>query len=155
MVLQGHEQAVVSAEFSPDGLWVLTASQDKTVRVWSAGGEGEPVILRGLTARFDARGRRVVTAAGDGVVRVWPADGSGEPLVLTGHGERVMAASFSPGGSMLAVASIDGAVRVWMLEVDTLRERLRERTSASLDARQRHRYLGERLDEARNVLKKT
>jgi hypothetical protein len=82
---------------------------------------------------------------------VWRADGSGEPLVLTGNGERVTAAIFSPEGDMLAIASSDGAARVWRLGVAALRERLRQMTSAGLEVRQRQRYLGESLEEAREV----
>jgi WD40 repeat protein len=88
----------------------------------------------------------VVKASGDGNVRVWPTDGSGESLVLTGNGDRVTVAVFSPGGDMLAIASNDGSARVWNLGVDALRARLRQMTSASLEARQRQRYLGERLE---------
>jgi WD40 repeat protein len=33
-VLQGHEGLVYSAVFSPDGTRLLTASADKTARVW-------------------------------------------------------------------------------------------------------------------------
>jgi hypothetical protein len=35
--------------------------------------------------------------------------------------------------------------------VDALRERLRQMTSACLEVRQRQRYLGERLEEAREA----
>jgi WD40 repeat protein len=151
VVLKGHEQAVVSAEFSPDGARVLTSSQDKTVRVWPAEGRGEVVVLRGHTARFHPQGTRVVKASGDGDVRVCPTDGIGESLVLTGNGERVTMAVFSPGGDMLAIASSDGSARVWRLGVGALRERLRQMTNACLEVRQRQRYLGERLEEAREA----
>ncbi len=36
-----------SAAFSPDGKRIVTASWDKTARVWNADGTGEPLVLRG------------------------------------------------------------------------------------------------------------
>src|SRR5207247_83960 len=77
LVLRGHEEAVVEAAFSPDGKHVVTASVDRTARVWNADGTGEPLILRGsdspvYSAAFSPDGKRIVTASGDAVVRVWP-----------------------------------------------------------------------------------
>ena len=34
-ILQGHSDAITSAAFSPDGNRLVTASADKTARVWS------------------------------------------------------------------------------------------------------------------------
>ena len=34
--LKGHSSEVTSAQFAPDGQKIVSASYDKTVRVWSA-----------------------------------------------------------------------------------------------------------------------
>ena len=46
-VLRGHEGEVCSAQFSADGKTVLTASWDKTARLWDVASGKELRALRG------------------------------------------------------------------------------------------------------------
>ena len=75
--LTGHSQLVATAIFSPDGRHVLTASPDKTARIWDAEtGQQLAVFLHPDSvnaAAYSADGSRVVTASDDTLVRVWDA----------------------------------------------------------------------------------
>jgi WD40 repeat protein len=75
-ILRGHDAAVTSAEFSPDGSRIVTASDDKTVRIWDVATAKEIAVLRGhdgavVSAAFSPDGLRIVTASEDTTARVW------------------------------------------------------------------------------------
>ncbi|WP_437755147.1 nSTAND1 domain-containing NTPase [Sorangium sp. So ce1389] len=119
--LRGHDGPVSSSAFSPDGRRTVTASDDRTARVWNVDGSDKdhPLILRGhegplSSARFSPDGRLIVTASTDGTARVWNADGSDKdhPLILRGH-EGGLVAAFSPDGRRIVTASNDRTARVW------------------------------------------
>ena len=71
-----------SAAFSPDGQRIVTASEDKTARVWNAATGQQVAKLEGHTdnvfsAGFSPDGQRILTASGDGtarVYRIWTLD---------------------------------------------------------------------------------
>lgn len=76
--LLGHQGIVRSAVFSPDGSRILTASADRTARLWTRGpgGRWEVTTLEGHTgpvnsAVFSPDGARILTASGDKTARLW------------------------------------------------------------------------------------
>ncbi len=113
-----HDAALDSAEFSPDGQQIVTASDDKTARVWDAASGkpiGEPMKHKDEvnSARFSPDGQRVVTASKDKTAQVWDAASGkpiGEPMK---HEGPVYSAKFSPNGQQVATASKDKTARVW------------------------------------------
>jgi hypothetical protein len=76
-VLRGHGfPAVYSAAFSPDGSRIVTASEDKTARIWDVATGKEITVLRGHdrkvnSASFSTDGSRIITASDDTTARVW------------------------------------------------------------------------------------
>jgi WD40 repeat protein len=72
-----HKAEVNSAQFSPDGQQVVTASSDMTARLWDAvSGKpvGEPMEhdRKVFSAQFSPDGQRIVTVSGK-TARLWDA----------------------------------------------------------------------------------
>ncbi|EAU80678.2 HNWD1 [Coprinopsis cinerea okayama7 len=114
-----HDDAVNSVAFSRDGKLIVSASNDKTVRVWDAEtGDPKSGPLEGhegyvTTAVFSPDGRLVVSGSDDYTIRVWDAD-SGEEVAgpLSGHRNVISSIAFCPKGIYIASASYDNTIHL-------------------------------------------
>jgi WD40 repeat protein len=122
-VLAGHTGPVTSAAFSPEGQKIVSASNDKTVRVWSAATGDCEQTMTGHTstvfsAAFSPDGLKIVSASGDyrgdhNTVRIWSVVTGECEQSMTGHTGGVSSAGFSSEGRQIVSASRDNTVRVW------------------------------------------
>jgi len=66
----------MTAVFSPNGRLILTASHDRTAKLWDATDGAELAVLTGhqdvlQKAEFSSDGRRILTASADKTARIW------------------------------------------------------------------------------------
>ncbi len=109
-----HEYYVNSAVFSPSGNRILTASEDKTAKLWDLQGKllqefkhENPVT----SAVFSPDERTILTVSRDKSSRMWNLQG--RLLQEFTHEKIVTSAVFSPDGRTILTASDDNTARLW------------------------------------------
>jgi WD40 repeat protein len=124
LVLSGHAGRVDFARYSPDGARIITASEDKTARIWDAATGSQLAILAGHgnqvdTAEYSRDGKRILTASHDKTLRIWDADSGTQIAVISAPGVKPIAASFSPDGERIVAASLDATARIFDVRTGT------------------------------------
>jgi WD40 repeat protein len=116
-----HAGTVTSVAFSPDGLLVVTASADRTARVWDLHGHAVSPPLEhraGVNhAAFGGKGL-VATASSDHTARVWDVTTGEAVSPPLKHTNAVLHVAFSADGRRLATSDLDGTTREWDLSAD-------------------------------------
>ncbi|MBD2357828.1 hypothetical protein H6G41_24990 [Tolypothrix sp. FACHB-123] len=117
--LKGHSDLVSSVSFSPDGKTIASASDDKTIKLWSLDGK-ELKTLKGhsdsvSSVSFSPDGKTIASAGADGTIKLWSVEGK-ELKTFKGHSDWVYRVSFSLDGKTIASASGDNTIKLWSLD---------------------------------------
>lgn len=122
--LEGHDAAVNSVAFTPNGAAAVSGSDDFTVRYWYLQ-EGLSVTLsghRGKVAQVAVSpdGAMAASASWDGSIGLWrlPQSRTEQPVslgYLEGHQGAVNAVAFSADGQTLLSGGADGRVLRWRI----------------------------------------
>jgi WD40 repeat protein/KaiC/GvpD/RAD55 family RecA-like ATPase len=132
-ILKGYSGGNIS--FSPDGKTIASASDDRTVKLWSIEGR-ELHTFKGHSSKvtsvsFSPDGKTIASASEDKTVKLWSIEGT-QLHTFKGHSGAVTSVSFSPDGKTIASASSDGSVKLWSIEgtqLHSLKEQNGEVTS--------------------------
>ncbi|KAH7886951.1 coatomer WD associated region-domain-containing protein [Phlebopus sp. FC_14] len=149
--LHGHLDYVRTVQFHHEMPWILSASDDQTIRIWNSTSRNCIAILTGhshyvMSAQFHPKEDLIVSTSMDQTVRVWDISGlrkntpshgtnnfetfdtfSTVKYVLEGHDRGVNFAAFHPTLPLIVSAADDRTIKIWRMsetkawEVDSCR----------------------------------
>eukprot|EP00825_Cyclidium_porcatum_P017314 TRINITY_DN2005_c0_g1_i1.p1 TRINITY_DN2005_c0_g1~~TRINITY_DN2005_c0_g1_i1.p1 ORF type:complete len:398 (+),score=64.50 TRINITY_DN2005_c0_g1_i1:334-1527(+) len=122
--LPGHTEAVLHAQFSPDGQQLASGSGDTTVRFWDVTTELPKIVCENghknwvLIISWSPCGRYLASGSMDGQILLWDKDGKKIGDGLIGHQKWITAISWEPlhqNGEceLLSSSSKDETIRIW------------------------------------------
>jgi len=126
IVLKGHEKPIRSLTISSDSKWLVSGSEDRTVRVYDLKAgypAAEQIVLKGHELAVNCvaispDSRWLVTGGGDFVLRIWDMQSRqsmAAPITLQEHEGWITTLAFSPDGKWLASGSYDNTIRIWRM----------------------------------------
>ncbi|KAF7983484.1 hypothetical protein HWV62_21792 [Athelia sp. TMB] len=158
--LHGHLDYVRTVDFHHEMPWILSCSDDQTIRIWNSTSRNCIAILTGhshyvMSAKFHPKDDLIVSASMDQTVRVWdisglrkntPSNGPGAfetfdnfstvKYVLEGHDRGINYATFHPTLPLIISAADDRTIKIWRMsetkawEVDACRGHFNNVSSA-------------------------
>lgn len=117
-ILCGHEGNVRCVRFSPDEHCALTASDDKTLKLWDVctGKEIRTFVgHRGpvLSAVFAPDGTHIISGSADLALCIWETATGNLVRTIRGHVGSVLCVAIDPTGRVILSGSMDSTAKLW------------------------------------------
>jgi WD40 repeat protein len=116
----GHKGAVTAVAYSPDGKFLLSGGNDRTLKLWEVASGKEVRTFTGhrgavTSVAFSPDGHLAISGSSDSTVRLWEV-ATGEQLRSTENlGWKVTSVAFSPDGRFVESGADDNQVKLWSL----------------------------------------
>ena len=116
--LVGHSAPINHIQFAPNGILFISASFDKTLRLWGVFNDACLGVFRAHIAEvymlaFSKDSKWVISGSKDSTLQVWSVKDKKRAYQLPGHADEVYGVDWSPDGLKLASGGKDRMVRIW------------------------------------------
>jgi serine/threonine protein kinase len=116
--LTGHSSWVDSVIYSPDGRYLASGSNDKTIKIWEVATGKQLRTLTGhygevYSVVYSPDGRYLASGSWDKNIKIWEVATGKQLRTLTGHSSPVLSVVYSPDGRYLASGNGDKTIKIW------------------------------------------
>jgi WD40 repeat protein len=134
--IDSQQSKINCLAISPDGKLLISASCDRTIKIWYLGLTDEHSIDNLITLKThqlsvnaiafnpSAGDLKFASVSSDRRVMLWGMESKTPLCILTAHTQAVKTLAFSLNGKLLATAGDDGSIHIWDLEYRQLTQTL-------------------------------
>lgn len=122
---EGHTSDVNSILFSPDGLYVFSASNDKTIKKWATFTQPFIKLFYEYSSHvnsciFSSDGKFILNCSSDKTIKLWDCISGRLLQTFNGHSKSVNCIAFSPNAKFVISGSSDKTIKLWDTSNGTL-----------------------------------
>lgn len=119
--MRAHSGSVYGLAFSPDSRYLLSCSEDTTVRAWDMDDCTNVTVYRGHNypvwdIDYSSFGFYFATASQDRTAKLWILDRTYPVRIFAGHNQDVDCVKFHPNCNYIATGSSDRTIRLWNVQ---------------------------------------
>ncbi|MBD2568499.1 eIF2A-related protein [Anabaena lutea] len=123
---QAHKDIINAVAFSPDHKILVTASADKTIKIWNSQNYQLLKTITGHQNRvtnisISPDNQMLASGSADKTIKLWRLTDGKLLKTFTGHTDEVTSVDFSPESQIIASGSSDNTVKLWRINGTLIR----------------------------------
>lgn len=119
IIRQGHMDAINVVKYTPDGKYVVSAGEDKSIKLWDVNTgidvksfNGHPAGVKALTITKD--GQTIISADAEGNIFIWKTEGDRAPVLeIKAHEGAINTLNLFDDNQSFISGGLDQTIKIW------------------------------------------